>query len=145
MVQNLSVNNMKDIKVDKRLIHNLVKKLSEELKFKIAGIQINFVNSDEIMRINREYLNHNFSTDVITFDYSGSQTALDGEIYISVDVAASNAKRYRISLKKEIIRLIIHSFLHLLGFDDQSQKEKTVMKKLENKLFSKYSLLIKGS
>jgi rRNA maturation RNase YbeY len=142
MVTNLSVRTSKNVKVDKKLIHSIVKNLRQELKFKIAGIQINFVNSNEIMRINKEYLNHNFSTDVITFDYSESQKMLDAEIYISVEDAASNAKRFGVALKEEILRLVIHGFLHLLGFKDRSQKEKAVMKKLEDRLSNKYRLLI---
>lgn len=142
MLKNLSVSSTKDIEVDKKLIHNIVRELSKELKFGISGIQINFVNSNEIMRINKEYLNHNFSTDIITFNYSDSQMMLDAEIYISFDDAASNAKRFGVTLKEEILRLVIHGLLHLLGFKDKSQKDKIVMKKLENKLYNKYRLLI---
>ncbi len=142
MIKNLSVNVLKDSEVDKRFIHNIVKELKNELEFELSGIQINFVNSAEIMRINKIYLNHNYSTDIITFDYSGSQKMLDGEIYISIEDAAFNAKKFGVKLKEEIMRLVIHGFLHLLGFNDKSQKDKIVMKEIENKLFNKYRLVI---
>jgi len=142
VIKNLSVNVLKDSEVDKRFIHNIVKELKNELEFELSGIQINFVNSAEIMRINKVYLNHNYSTDIITFDYSGSQKMLDGEIYISIEDAAFNAKKFGVKLKEEIMRLVIHGFLHLLGFNDKSQKDKIVMKEIENKLFNKYRLVI---
>jgi rRNA maturation RNase YbeY len=147
MVRNLTVNVLsersrtyagKDFEIDKKFIHSIVKELKKELEFDISDIEINFVNSKEIMRINKEYLNQNYSTDIITFNYSESQKLLNGEIYISIEDAASNAKKYRVKIKEEIMRLIIHGFLHLLGYDDQSQKDKIVMKKLENQLLNKY-------
>jgi len=142
VIKNLSVNVLKDSEVDKKFIHNIVKELKNELEFELSGIQINFVNSAEIMRINKVYLNHNYSTDIITFDYSGSQKMLDGEIYISIEDAAFNAKKFGVKLKEEIMRLVIHGFLHLLGFNDKSRKDKIVMKEIENKLFNKYRLVI---
>ena len=142
MVKNLSINVLKDAEINKIFIHRIVKELKKELEFDLSGIQINLVNSKEIMRINKEFLDHNYSTDIITFDYSESQNKLDGEIYISIEDVAANAKKYGVKLKDEIMRLIIHGFLHLLGFDDQSQKDSIVIKKLENKLYNKYRLVI---
>jgi rRNA maturation RNase YbeY len=142
VIKNLSVNVHKDFDVDKKFINNIVKELKKELEFEISGIIINLVNSKEIMRINKEYLNHNYSTDILTFDYSELQKKLNGEIYISIEDAASNTKKYRVKLKEEIMRLVIHGFLHLLGFNDRSQKDKIVMKKLENQLFNKYKLVV---
>ncbi len=125
MVKNLSVNVLENFEIDKMLIHNIVKKLKKELQFDIKSIQINFVSSKEMMIINRKYLNHNYSTDIITFDYSQSKKNIEGEIFISFEDAASNAKKYGVKLKEEILRLVIHGFLHLLGFDDQSFKRKS--------------------
>jgi rRNA maturation RNase YbeY len=151
VVRNLTVNVLSqrsrtyagnDFKVDKKFIHSIVRELKKKLEFDISGIQINFVNSSEIMRINKKYLNHNYSTDIITFDYSESQKSLDGEIYISLEDAAYNAKKYKVKFKDEIIRLIIHGFLHLLGYKDRSHKNKIVMKKLENQLLNKYKEVI---
>src|SRR5690554_755673 len=94
------------------------------------------------MSINKKYLNHNYSTDIITFDYSSSGKNLEGEIYISTEDAASNSQKYKVTFKDEIMRLVIHGFLHLLGYNDQSQKEKIVMKRLENQLVNKYRLIV---
>jgi probable rRNA maturation factor len=142
MVKNLSVNVHNDAKIDKKYIHNIVKQLKKELEFGIGSIQINFINSSEIMRINKKYLNHDYSTDIITFDYSESHISLEGEIFISTDDAILNSKKYGVKFKNEIMRLIIHGFLHLLGYNDQSQKEKVVMKRLENSLYNRYRLIV---
>lgn len=142
MIKNLTVHVQKNFDIDKKIIHGIVERLKKDFEFNIDTIRINFVDSKEIMRINKEYLNHNYSTDIITFNYSESQKKLDGEIYISFEDAASNAKKYGVTFKEEIMRLVIHGFLHLLGYNDQSHKEKIVMKRLENKLLNKYRLIV---
>ncbi len=142
-MKNLSVNYKGTIRIDKSLIHKIVKKLSEDLDFKISGMQINFLNSEEMIKINSKYLNHNYSTDIITFNY-GKNNDLDGEIYISIDDAASNAKRYGVSFFEEVLRIIIHGFLHLIGYDDKHKKDKVIMKRLENRFFNQYRLLLKN-
>ncbi|OGU30055.1 MAG: rRNA maturation RNase YbeY [Ignavibacteria bacterium GWA2_35_9] len=143
-MKNLSVNYRGTIKIDKSLIHKIVKKLTEDLNFKISSMQINFVNSNEMTRINSKYLNHNYSTDIITFNYSETKNELDGEIYISIDDAASNSKKFRVTFIEEVLRIVIHGFLHLLGYDDKGKKDKLVMKRLENSLFNQYRLLLKN-
>jgi len=142
VVKNLNVYVHKNFDVDKKLIHSLVKELSKELQFNIKGIQINFISSSEIMEINNKYLNHNYSTDIITFDYSESKKKLESEIYISYEDAFSNSKKYGVTFMDEIMRLVIHGFLHLLGYNDRSHKEKSVMKRLENKLLIKYRAVV---
>lgn len=142
MIRNLSVNNTGTLKIDKKLIHKIVKKLSEDLNLKILAMQINFVNSKEITYINRKYLKHNYSTDIITFNYSETKSGIDGEIYISIDDAASNSKKFNVTFREELLRLIIHGFLHLIGYDDDNSKNKAKMKRLENKLFNQYRVLV---
>lgn len=142
MIRNLSVNYSGTIKIDKSLIHKIVKKLSEDLDFKISSMQINFVSSNEMTEINSKYLNHNYSTDIITFNY-GTKNNLDGEIYVSTDDAASNSKRFGVTLIEEVLRIVIHGFLHLLGYDDKGKKDKVIMKRLENRLYNQYRLLLK--
>ena len=144
MIRNLSVNYKGTIKIDKSLIHKIVKKLAEDLNFKISSMQINFVNSKEMTRINSKYLNHNYSTDIITFNYSGTKNELDGEIYISIDDAASNSKRFGVTFIEEVLRIVIHGFLHLLGYDDKDRKDRVTMKRLENRLFNQYRLLLRN-
>ena len=143
MVKNIRVFcSDKKFKVNKIRIHKLVDNLRKELNFSISSLPINFISSGEITIINKNYLNHNNSTDIITFNYSGSQNNLDGEIFISYDDAKINAPRFRNTLGEEILRLVIHGILHLLGYNDLKSKDYKIMKKLENQLLNKNKFLL---
>jgi len=88
-------------------------------------------SDDYLSDINRKFLNHNYRTDVISFDLSESDL-IDGEIYVSIDRAKVQARRYRVPLEREILRLIIHGTLHLAGLNDKTRSEKLRMRKREN-------------
>jgi rRNA maturation RNase YbeY len=92
--------------------------------------------------VNEKYLNHDFNTDVITFNYSKRVKEIDGEILISFEEARRNAKKYNTKYSKEISRLIIHGVLHLLNYDDNNKKNKANMKQMENKLINRYNFTL---
>ena len=139
MVRNLRIYGNKVI--NKLTIHKLISLLQKELNFKIDSLDISFVNSTEIARLNTKYLNHNYSTDVITFDYSKSDSSIEGEILISVEDAFENSKKFKISLKEELLRLLIHGILHILGYNDKAINQRRLMKTKENILLSRYKNL----
>ena len=142
MIKNLRVYcSDKKYKVNKIRIHKLLNKLRKELNFCISSLPINFISSDEITTINQKYLKHNYSTDIITFNYSANKNNLDGEIFISYEDAKINSIKYKNSVEEEITRLVIHGILHLLGYDDMGAKDFKRMKKLENKLLNKYKFV----
>ncbi|HKI78669.1 MAG TPA: rRNA maturation RNase YbeY [Ignavibacteriaceae bacterium] len=139
MVKNLTVfSSEKKYKINKFSIHKLISELKKELNFKVLSLTINFISSEKIISINKEYLNHNYSTDIITFNYSGDNRNLDGEIFISCQDAQFNAKTFNNNLREEFKRLVIHGILHLLGYEDVKEKDKKVMKRLENDLVNRY-------
>ncbi len=138
MIKNLFITNSTKNKLRKSTVHNFISRLKSDLNFEIDSLVINFVTADQIKPINKEYLGHNYSTDIITFNYSGENYTLDGEIFISLDDASLFAKKYNVSLENEILRLIIHGFLHMVGYDDKVEKDKKKMKRLENSLVNKY-------
>lgn len=143
MVKKLRIfSSYKKYKINKLVIHKLVNVLTNDLDFIVESLPINFISSDQIITINKEYLNHNYSTDIITFNYSGSKKNLDGEIFISIDDAKINAKAYNNSLKEELLRLVIHGILHLLGYDDIKKSDFKKMKELENSLLNKYKITL---
>jgi len=144
MIKGLTVNNQSIIRINKFLIHSLVCRLKKELNFQVDFLQINFVISDYILWLNNEYLSHNFTTDIITFNYSGENYKFDGEIFISTDDALTNAKKYKVSLDIELLRLVVHGLLHLKGYDDIEQSDRKIMKKKENFLVKKNLDLLKG-
>jgi len=116
--------------------------LREDLEFSIESFYINFITAEEINSINKEFLKHDRSTDIITFNYSGNHFEIDGEIYISTLDAKINAKKYNVSLSKEFTRLIIHGILHLKGYDDITSKDRMKMKRIENNLTNKYNFAL---
>ena len=124
-------------KIKKSKVHDLIKSLSVELNFLVSNLEINFISGEDIHAINKSYLKHDYTTDIITFNYSDSLQQIDGEIFISIDDALSNSKKFRVTLSDELVRLVIHGILHLLGYDDQNLTDKKIMKRLENKLLSK--------
>ena len=143
MVKNIRVFcSDKKYKVNKIRIHRLVNKLRKELNFSISSLPVNFISSSEITIINKKYLNHNYSTDIITFNYSDSKDDLDGEIFISYDDAEKSSRKFKNSLAEEIFRLVIHGVLHLLGYDDMKVKDKKIMKSLENQLLNRNKFLL---
>ena len=81
--------------------------------------------------MNREYLNHNYFTDVITFDYTVNDI-ISGDIFISMEQVKKNAEFYGVKTEEELRRVMIHGILHLLGFNDSSLEEKETMRKKEN-------------
>ena len=125
----------------KKKIRLLVKEIC-----KVEGVDISFLNyifcTDKyLLEINRKHLNHNFLTDIITFDFSENNNTAEGDLYISVDRIEDNAKKYRVLFTKELIRVVIHGLLHLIGYKDGSEKEKKRMRSLENKYLSLYKNL----
>ena len=134
--------------IDKRIVkskvHKLVGCLQKELNFSVVSLCINFINSEEIHKINKRYLNHDFSTDIITFNYSGSNSDFDGEVFISVDDARLSTKKYKTTFSNELSRLVIHGMLHLNGFNDIKRSDKLKMKRMEDYLTMKYNFSLLG-
>ncbi|OGU56297.1 MAG: rRNA maturation RNase YbeY [Ignavibacteria bacterium RBG_13_36_8] len=143
MIKNLSVNNSTKIKLSKNLVHKLVTNLRKEFTFSIENLAINFVESSYIHTLNKKYLGYDCSTDVITFNYSEENYKLDGDIFISLEDAYTNSKKYNVTFRNEIIRLIVHGILHLLGYDDRNKNNRKAMKRIENRLVDKQDELLK--
>lgn len=139
MIKNLSIYSNKEIKINKKEVHRVISGLQKILNFSIDSLEINFINSDEILEINKNYLKHDYSTDIITFNYSGNNKLLDGEIFISAPDALENAEKFNVDFNQELLRLLIHGILHLEGYDDEEPEKKKVMKSLENKLVKELS------
>ena len=98
----------------------------------IGEISFIFTSNQHLHKINREYLNHNYFTDVITFDYS-QEDQIAGDIFISVDQVRLNAKDYKVSFILELRRVMIHGVLHLLGWKDGSDGERASMRGAEDR------------
>ena len=102
-------------------------------------INLVFTDNTEILRLNRKYLNHDYYTDVITFYYENPDQ-LDGDIFISLDKVYENSKDYQTDFSNELLRVIFHGFLHLIGYGDQTKEELNVMRTKEEFYLKNYYL-----
>jgi probable rRNA maturation factor len=113
----------------------MVKKEGKQL----AELQYIFCSDEYLLAINREFLHHDFFTDIITFDLSEKGQPINAEIYISVDRVGENAADYSSSFKKELHRVIFHGALHLCGYKDKKPKDVQLMRQMEDEWLVLYS------
>lgn len=99
---------------------------------KVGEVGYLFCNDDKILEVNREYLGHDYYTDIITFDYDEGDT-LNGDLVISLDTVRSNSELFNRGYDEELYRVIIHGILHLCGINDKGPGEREKMEAAENK------------
>ncbi|MBQ2298555.1 MAG: rRNA maturation RNase YbeY [Bacteroidaceae bacterium] len=115
---------------------------------KIGSIAYIFCNDDKILEVNKQYLQHNYYTDIITFDYCedellmGHKDTLSGDLFISLDTVRSNAIQQGTTYEEELHRVIIHGVLHLIGINDKGPGEREIMETAENKALEMKGLTI---
>jgi len=100
-------------------------------------VEFIFCSDEKLLDINRKYLNHDFYTDIITFQYEQAPE-ISGDIYISVDRVKENAEAFKESFDRELKRVMIHGVLHLLGFRDSTKEEKEDMRRREDELIGMF-------
>lgn len=113
-------------------LKNFLKSICKKEKTKIKELSIIFCSDNYLLDINKTFLNHNYFTDIITFELSNDNSGKTGEIYISIDRIKSNSSDYQCTIKQELHRVIFHGVLHLCGFKDKSMSEKKLMKQKED-------------
>ena len=109
-----------------------VKAVAASYGKKVGEIAYIFVDDEEILRVNREYLQHDYYTDIITFDYTEGNT-ISGDLFISLDTVRTNAEQYGKPYEEELHRVIIHGILHLCGINDKGPGEREQMEAAEDK------------
>ena len=109
----------------------------EKEKAQTGDINIIFTNNEEILELNREYLEHDYYTDVIAFHY-GPTTHVEGDIFISLDKVYENSLEYQTGFKNELVRVVIHGLLHLTGYNDKTDEERQHMRHLEDEYLDYY-------
>jgi rRNA maturation RNase YbeY len=107
-----------------------ISKIIEDYKKITGDINYIFCSDDYLLEINKEYLNHDFYTDIVTFNSCEGST-ISGDIFISLDRVSENAEEYN-TKESELFRVIIHGILHLVGLDDHSDEDKKIMRKAED-------------
>lgn len=99
--------------------------------FNVGEIEIRFVSEKEITHLNKQYLNHNYPTDVISFE-DNKKSFIYGTIFIGIQTVKENAILHNVNLEDEVLRVIIHGVLHLIGYMDKTDGQKEVMKAKED-------------
>jgi probable rRNA maturation factor len=124
-------------KISLRYLRKIVLNCLEELlHVKEFELGIKIVAAGEITRVNERYLQHAGATDVITFDYreAPSKGSIHGDIFVCIDEAIEQAKRFDTSWQSELVRYIVHGILHLMGYDDRTPRLQRKMKRVEENM-----------
>ncbi|KUO62293.1 hypothetical protein APF79_07200 [bacterium BRH_c32] len=132
----IDVFNETDFLINKENITEIIRIITKELSIKKYHFACSFVSQESILAINKTHLKHDYYTDIITFNYGNENGKLEAEFYISPEEAKNNSKRFKIELKSELIRLVIHGILHCIGFNDKTNNEKKEMRMKENELIN---------
>jgi probable rRNA maturation factor len=119
-------------------LRQFIESIFKKEKQNIESINYIFCTDKVILEINKKYLNHDFYTDVITFDLSSNNKAISAEVYISIERIKENAKQLKLTIKSELHRVLFHAALHLCGYNDKKKKDKEIMRKMEDDLLVKY-------
>lgn len=107
-----------------------LKTIAAEEGHTVDELEYNFVEADTLLNLNKEYLNHDTDTDIITFDYTQDKS-IKAEVYISYEALKNNAKIHGQKLESELLRLLSHALLHCIGYNDKTIDEKDIMRDKE--------------
>jgi probable rRNA maturation factor len=117
----------------KKWIHSAIRKH----KFTARAIHYIFSSDKYLLKLNKEFLHHNYFTDIITFNNSTEKKNLEADIYISIDRVHANAEKFNMTFRDELHRVMIHGALHLVGFDDKKKSMQAEMRKEEDRWLEK--------
>lgn len=125
--------NIKMPKLDRKVVRAWITAVAATYEGrKVGDLSYIFCNDERILEVNKEFLGHDYYTDIITFDYS-EPSKISGDMFISLDTVLSNSSKFHTSYDKELMRVIIHGVLHLCGINDKGPGERAVMEAAEEK------------
>lgn len=106
----------------------------------IASLVYIFCSDEHLLTVNQQFLHHDYYTDIITFDYcDGSSEPIEGDVFISIDRVRENATRLSNAFEDELLRVMVHGLLHLIGYNDTTSELKRSMRRLEDKYLHLYA------
>ena len=120
-----------------KVLKDWIKKILSKYDLRVGDINYLLTNDDQVLQVNKEFLGHDYYTDIITFDtsdyeFNPQQDKISADIVISVDTVRANAEFYGTSFEDELHRVIIHGILHLIGYDDHEEEDKIIMRQQED-------------
>ena len=125
--------------IDHARVNRWIEQIARLHQRTLGPIAYVFCDDETILRVNRQFLNHDFFTDIITFDYS-RRSMISGDMYISLDTVRSNAEMLGQPYERELHRVIIHGVLHLCGIDDKGPGEREIMERNEEEALAIYEI-----
>lgn len=130
--------------LQKRVISQWLKKQAQQEGYSVGDLNYIFCSDEHVLQVNRDYLQHDYYTDIITFDQSEEEDLIEGDIFISVDRVTDNASQLAISAEQEMRRVLAHGMLHLCGYGDKTAEEEANMRLKEDEWLKElYQLLPK--
>ena len=131
--------NVKLPKLEKRKTNAWIKSVAAKYDKKIGEIAYIFCDDAKILEVNKTYLQHDYFTDIITFDYCEG-VVLNGDIFISLDTVRTNAQEFGVTFENELYRILIHGILHLCGQEDKTPEARLEMTRKENEALQMITL-----
>ncbi|NDP22555.1 MAG: rRNA maturation RNase YbeY [Paludibacter sp.] len=125
-------------KLEKLKINRWIKDTANGYGKKVGDIAYIFCNDNRILEVNKKYLQHDYYTDIITFDYSEG-LIISGDIFISIETVKTNANEFGVSFEQELLRILIHGILHLCGQNDKTKESRAQMTQKENLALEKFN------
>ncbi|MBR3745240.1 MAG: rRNA maturation RNase YbeY [Bacteroidales bacterium] len=143
MISFFKENTTFDIK-QKNKIKSWLKNVASGYGFSAGDLNYVFCDDEYLLQMNRQYLGHDYYTDIITFDSreDACSKRLDGDIFISVDTVRANGEEYGEGFEREIMRVIAHGLLHLMGFDDHTASQQKKMREAENTALAQWDTIM---
>lgn len=123
---------------ERKRLKSFIERLFIDNQQKLLSLTVIFCTDNYLLDINKQFLNHNYFTDIITFNLAEDENTIEGDIYISADRIRDNATTHNVSIKSELHRVIFHGALHLCGFKDKSRTDKINMTTAENTCLQQY-------
>lgn len=132
---NFQCQDIKFVLKEKRKVSKWINDVIKLHQKKLGNVSYIFCSNQYILELNQQYLNHSYFTDIITFDYC-YDNKVEGDIFISIDTVLDNSHRFKTNYNDELLRVIIHGVLHLVGFSDKTAKQQKQMRVLEDEALS---------
>ena len=124
--------------IDIRRVSTWIEEVAASHTRRVGNLNYLFVDDEAILEANRKFVNHDYYTDIITFDYSRGER-IAGDILISLDTVASNAEKFGVPYSRELLRVIIHGVLHLVGINDKGPGEREIMEAAEDEALALFN------
>jgi probable rRNA maturation factor len=129
----------KNVKLaDRTRLKNFIASIFKREKKSASSLTYVFCSDEYLLDINKQFLQHDYYTDIITFDLSSTKGVIEGEIYVSVDRVKDNASQQGVTIESELHRVIFHGVLHLCGYKDNKPEDKRMMRAVEDKYLKLY-------